>query len=438
MKYKISYNEDIYPLLKDVQHAIFRIKNKATTMAYDWQQFSFSYQKRFGNWPKEKDIIGQSMRQDIYHEVKELSEGFNSMFCDVAVKEAIDHFNLYKKDILKGEQSINTYKRLGAFPVRASQLNNIQKNKKGLYTAKLSILSPKKAKDLKLNTRMPINLESGGSANAIMDRIIDGMYTLSDSKIVWNPKKKSFFLHVSYQFEKEPIFADHKCIMGIDLGVNNPATISINKPSVPSSSLFVGDAGEVQHFEKQMEDRKRQLQKSRKWSGKGSNGRGVKTKIKPVTKIRNKIANYKATKNHNWSRYIIDTAAKHGVGVIQMEDLKGIPLNNKFLKQWTYHDLQEKISYKAKELGIKVRKIPPHHTSARCHECGAIHHPKDRHIWRNQSSTLTCMNCGHTAHADKNAAKNMAIENIEQIINAEKKDWFQKFKKLETTASANL
>jgi len=30
------------------------IKNKAVSMAWDWQQFSFSYMNRFGNWPRER------------------------------------------------------------------------------------------------------------------------------------------------------------------------------------------------------------------------------------------------------------------------------------------------------------------------------------------------------------------------------------------------
>src|SRR5699024_10273436 len=183
-------------------------------------------------------------------------------------------------------------------------------------------------------------------------------------------------------------------------------------------------AKEVWSFENQMESRKKQLGRSRKWAGDGSRGRGTKTRVKPITRLRGKIADFKKTKNHQWSRFIIDYAAKNGVGIIQMEDLSGVATDKKLLRTWNYYDLQQKITYKAEEYGIHGVKVNPKHTSSRCSYCGAIHRSQDKQIWRNQqTNTFTCMNCDHQGNADLNAAKNLSLKGIDEIIEQEKEEW---------------
>lgn len=50
----------------------------------------------------------------------------------------------------------------------------------------------------------------------------------------------------------------------------------------------------------------------------------------------------------------------------------------------------------------RVEKINPAYTSQRCHECGYV----DQRNRENQA--FRCLRCGHTAHADLNAARNIA------------------------------
>src|SRR5690606_20140564 len=103
-------------------------------------------------------------------------------------------------------------------------------------------------------------------------------------------------------------------------------------------------------------------------------------------------------------------------GTIQMEDLSGIAEENTFLKTWTYYDLQQKIKYKAEELGIKVIMINPKHTSGRCNCCGHIHRSVNKEEWRPTQDQFICQSCGHKANADWNAAKNIATPGIEKLI----------------------
>src|SRR5699024_7055520 len=208
MKYRIEYNKDLYKWLEDIQYNVFRMKNKAITMAWDWQQFSFGYKKRFEKYPNQKEVIGRTLKQDIYHEVKEWNVGYNSLFCDASIKEALDKFKEKKEAILKGEESIISYKRNGSFPIRAQQICNLQEEK--------------------TKTQVNVTLRAGGGASDIMDRVINNEYKMADSRIIYNQRKKRFFLLLTYKFEPPKVTANPYRIMGVDLGLVIPATVTIN------------------------------------------------------------------------------------------------------------------------------------------------------------------------------------------------------------------
>ena len=94
-----------------------------------------------------------------------------------------------------------------------------------------------------------------------------------------------------------------------------------------------------------------------------------------------------------------------------MEKLSGIASDNSFLKTWSYYDLQTKIEYKAKDVGIDVKYIEPRYTSQRCNCCGVI--DKASRVTQDQ---FKCTTCGHTINADLNASRNIAMKDIETII----------------------
>lgn len=80
---------------------------------------------------------------------------------------------------------------------------------------------------------------------------------------------------------------------------------------------------------------------------------------------------------------------------------------NKFLKGWSYYQLQSFIIYKANKYGIEVRKIDPHYTSQTCSCCGYVDE-KNRPKNEKGQSYFKCLKCGHEENADFNAAKNIA------------------------------
>jgi IS605 OrfB family transposase len=194
---------------------------------------------------------------------------------------------------------------------------------------------------------------------------------------------------------------------------------------------------EVVKYRETTEKRKRELSIASKYCGNkndyifeddtisGRLGHGRDTKMKPVDKVRNRISNFVDTFNHKYSKYIVNFAIRNNCGTIQMEDLSGFSdqQKDKFLKNWSYYDLQDKIKSKANEVGIVVKFVLPHYTSLRCNSCGFIDY-QNRDCKNNQAK-FECVKCEHgkidekgkgRINADINASTNIALPNIESII----------------------
>lgn len=409
MRYEIKYNHELYDLLSDMQYAVWRVKNKAVSMAWDWQQFSFGYNERFGEYPSATKILGKGVAPDIYGYVKGIADTVYSMTIDTAVQEAVKKFDKEKIDVLAGRQAISQYRRDGSFPIRAPQINDLERITSKRYSATLSLLSRKGAKERETTTRQNVELRTGAGANDILDRIIVGEYKLCDSRI--SKVKNKFYLMVTYQFTKDRIKTDKTKVMGVDLGIVNSAYMAFNFDKYLRYNI---EGNEIISFRQRVESRRNALLRQSKYAGKGRRGRGRNTLLKPIEKLRNRVTNFRRTTNHKYSKYIVDIAKKHGCGIIQMEELSGISERNKFLKQWSYYELQEYVEYKAKECGIEVRYINPKYTSQMCSNCGYIAEGN-----RKNQSEFRCVICGYRTNADFNAAKNIAVPDIEERIKDE-------------------
>jgi IS605 OrfB family transposase len=137
----------------------------------------------------------------------------------------------------------------------------------------------------------------------------------------------------------------------------------------------------------------------------------------------NKEANFKDSYNKKTAHRIVEFAIKNNCGIIQMEDLTGYDTDEKFLKNWTYYDLQEKIKNKASEYGIETKKVIPNYTSLRCSRCEFI--DKENRDCKKDQAKFECIKCNYgkindkgkgMINADINAAKNISLPNIESII----------------------
>ncbi|MFW6024843.1 MAG: RNA-guided endonuclease InsQ/TnpB family protein [Candidatus Woesearchaeota archaeon] len=407
-------------ILREIRCETRKAMNKTIQYAWEYSGYESDYKERFEEYPKTKEILNySSIHGYAYDKLKSQFTTMNSSNFSQSIKRAADKWKNNKKDVLLGNCAPPVFKKDCPIDIvkKAMEIYNEDK----CYMVNLSLLSLKSRKELEMKSgQILVKLKVGDNTQkAILDRILNGEYKLSASQII--ERKNKWFLNITYQFESKPKKLNENKILGIDLGVTNVATMQIfdakkQKYQRLKFNECMIDGKELIHFRQSTEARKRELQKASKWAGNGRCGHGYKTRMKPVNKLGDKIAKFRDTYNHKISKYIVNMAVKNQCAVIQMENLKGFTGLNKekFLSNWSYYDLQEKIEYKAKEQGIEVVYINPRYTSKRCSECGTIHE-ENRNCKKNQTK-FKCVICGHEENADINAAKNISNYHIEEII----------------------
>ena len=366
-----------------------------------------------GVYPKDKDILDYTLSGYINSRLK---TGFdlNSGNLSTSLMQTCKTFNKSKKEIINGERSINSYKADQPIDLHDKSIKLEYKNNE--FYVRLSLLNKAGMKKYNINSGFYFKMMvKDNSTKTILERCIDiDEYKIRASKLLYDKKKRLWKLNLCYDFENHSVSnLDVDKILGIDVGIHCPMVASV----VGDYDRFTINGGEIETFRKRIEARKRSVLKQTKFCGDGRIGHGRKKRTEPALKISDKIARFRDTANHKYSRALIEYAVRKGCGTIQMERLTGITADsNHFLKQWSYYDLQTKIENKANEAGIKIVYIEPEFTSQRCSKCGYIH--KDN---RPAQAKFRCQNCGFEANADYNASQNIGIKNIDKIIAKELK-----------------
>jgi len=133
-----------------------------------------------------------------------------------------------------------------------------------------------------------------------------------------------------------------------------------------------------------------------------------------LARRRRKEARHAANVNHRIAKTIVTEAVRTGRG-IAVEDLTGILDRVRLrkpqrvtLSSWSFHQLGAFLSYKARRAGVPLVEVDPRYTSQTCNRCG---HRDKRN--RPDQETFCCRSCGVVAHADHNAALNIAQRGVE-------------------------
>lgn len=307
------------------------------------------------------------------------------------------HFNETKKEQLRGERSLATYKRGIPIPFSLMKKNVIVSEGDNYYLTWFE------------ETRFKLNFGKDHSNNrAIIDNCLKtNKYKLgSAAKIQLKNKKLFLLVTVDIPETKNTIIKGK--VMGVDLGVVHPAYLAVNDG--PERSL-IGDGDAFQKQRDVFRRRFKELQRCQLTQG----GHGRKHKTKAMEILRGKERNWVQTENHRISREIVNLAIRWKVESIQMENLKGFGKNSegevetkhkRLLGRWSYFELQKNIEYKAQMAGIKVVYVNPAYTSQTCHVCG-------KKGDRTERDTFICLNTecscyGKPQDADMNAAINIA------------------------------
>lgn len=208
-----------------------------------------------------------------------------------------------------------------------------------------------------------------------------------ESDLVYS--KGEFFLLATCEIP-DPTEQETATALGVDLGVVNLATTSDGETHTNA----------VVERQRQKHQRlRRELQQCQTDS--------ARRKLK---RLAGRQARFQSDTNHVISKRIVLEAERTKRG-IALEALTGIGARTRVKgkeqrakrSNWSFAQLRFFIAYKAKLHGVKVWIVDPHYTSQRCFECGHIERAN-----RKTQAQFLCINCGHSDHADINAAKNIA------------------------------
>lgn len=414
MKYELRYLDGCGDFRKmqaqlwELQRKTQEVLNRTIQTAYHWD---FRSRESYKNTGEYLDVFTETgyktLDGHIYNSLKEEYSELSAANLNATIQKAWKKYKDSKKDVFLGAMSLPSY--------RSNQPLILNKGCVKLYrsengiAAELTPFSKQYQQSVHEVLKPLFQVQiSDSTQRSIIENVLSGKYGYGECQLIYN--KKKWFLLLTYHFTPQKQELDPDKILGVDLG----ECVAIFASVYNEHGYLRIEGGEVTQFARKHEARVKSLQRQAPFCGEGRIGHGAKTRVANVYQAKDRIASFRNTINHRYSKALVEFAIKHQCGIIQMEDLTGIKEDTdfpKFLRHWTYYDLQTKIENKAKEHGIVVKKVDPRYTSQRCSKCGHI----DKGSRKTQADFL-CTNCGFSANADYNASQNLAIKNISEII----------------------
>lgn len=311
-------------------------------------------------------------------------------------------FNIaLKNGLAKGERSITNYKRTNPLMTRGRVINffyeyeNYNEFLDKLYDTNLNVY-------IKWVNKIVFKVVFGNPNKShelreVIKNIFEENYIVHGSSIEVNDKE--IILNLSLSIPKQEIELDENVVVGVDLGLAIPAVCGMNTNNYVRKSI--GSKDDFLRIRTQLQSQRRRLQKSLSST---SGGHGRQKKLKGLDRLKDRERNFVKTYNHYVSKNVVDFAVKNRAKYINVEDLSGFDSSQFILRNWSFYELQQFITYKAAKYGIEVRKINPYHTSQICSCCG--HWEEGQRI---DQAHFKCKACGTELNADFNASRNIAM-----------------------------
>lgn len=361
---------------------------------------------------------------------------------DVAMKAKQDLDNAFKKGLKYGRTSLPSYKADSPLIVHVDFVHLRSTNThrdNGIYSEYESPMDLVNALEKENNPKIFLkfvngitfrfvfgNPWKGREQRKVFEKIFSEEYKVCGSSIEIDDKK--IILNLCMDVPKAEHKLDKNVTVGVDLGLAIPAVCALNNNEYERA--FIGNIDDFLRVRTQLQSQRRRLQKNMRNIG---GGHGRSKKLKALNRLRERERNFVQTYNHMVSHRIVDFAVKNNAAYINIEDLSGFGKDRKgeiqkekeiVLRNWSYYELQNYITYKANMHGIEVRKIKPEYTSQICSYCG-------KKGIRREQAKFVCINPECRCHkiydkgymnADFNAARNIAMsENFVEEIKKTKK-----------------
>ncbi|ADB57831.1 RNA-guided endonuclease InsQ/TnpB family protein [Archaeoglobus profundus] len=218
-------------------------------------------------------------------------------------------------------------------------------------------------------------------------------------RLYFKEEDGEIYAYLTVKVEDKPVY-EPKSWFGVDLGVHNLAVVADER----GRKILRFDGEIVNRYKELLEKERARRQK------------------RQMKEFNNKEHKY-GCKHRSFSRYVnhvvskeIVRKAKEYKACIVLEKLRGVKRRGarkpkrvrKLLHRWSYHDLIQKIKYKAKLEGVPVIEISPRNTSKTCSNCGFVYKRfKDQRLFH-------CPKCGIIIDRDLNASINIARKGREE------------------------
>lgn len=250
----------------------------------------------------------------------------------------ISYFNKEKGAYWKGEKSLRNYKRNIPLPFGAEVIS------KFAYTPDRKNFC---FKLFQIPFRTYLGKDRSDKKN-VLDRILNGTLKLCASHLQLDQGK--VFLLAAIQVEKEQHILDTSVIAEASLSVEHPVTVKIGK-----HEYTIGNKEEFLHRRLAIKAAVHRVQKAVTFN---RGGHGRKRKLKSLEDYQHQERRYVEYKLHVYSRMLIDLCVKHQAAtllLVNQQEKEEIAKEDSFLlRNWSYHSLKDKISYKAEKAGIQV------------------------------------------------------------------------------------
>jgi IS605 OrfB family transposase len=140
---------------------------------------------------------------------------------------------------------------------------------------------------------------------------------------------------------------------------------------------------------------------------------GTTSAKRRLKRMAGKQSRFQRWVNHGLAKQLV-VYAKDTNAALVLEDLTHIRRRMTVRKgqrskqhNWSFGQLRQFVTYKAKRAGVPVVFVAPRHTSQTCSHCGFV----DTRNRRSQAE-FSCLRCGYASHADTNAARNLATRGL--------------------------
>lgn len=347
--------------------------------------------------------------------------------CGMKVKQ--DFSTALKHGLARGERNLPFYKR--DFPLMVPSRFITIYTGEDTYTSDDGNIYTSESYFFKFVNGIHFKMYLGAGQNKGVDRYLPSLlhsivtdpqhYKVCGSTIQIT-KKGKVILNLSVKIEKdiEEYILDSDKVMGLSLGYDKCLVAAMSTDDI---EYEIGENIKHDLVSKRMDiqEKYRILQKALKHSN-GGHGRGKKLAKLETHKSYEK--NYVRSYNHILSKIVVDIAKEHKVSTIIVEDITRSDFDDYpvFLRNWTYYQLVQFITYKAEREGISVITSKMSETTEdgsttktirnMCCSCGSLFDQKmvlPKILEWTHELDFTCPNCNKTISYAYNTAKNMTI-----------------------------